>query len=616
MKEPSVMINSSGNKTSAELASLRARVNAYASTVIERVFQSSQLPDISNDLPRFSLDEVVRGKYLGKGFFGVVYEVKGLDGRDGKGNVIRLETKKPWFQRRRNAPQDGAQEEEQQQQHNDDDENKHWSSDSDDDDEVDYVFPLVKKATAHNKQEAARDFMRRYCLRDNGQSRYAVKILRPEILNDPTKLYYQGIMDLATETRLLSNIRHPHIVKLRAIAHGTCHEDYFLILDRLSEVLEDRVKIWRIREQRNSCLLGRIILDRKGRKRHQLWQERIVAAHDLASALGYLHSRRIIHRDLKSDNIGFDIRGDIKIFDFGLARELPTKGQPNPDGAWKMTGATGTPRYMSPEVALNKPYNETSDVYSFSMLFWEVLALKIPFELYSMKGFKERVWQGPHKRPPLDPTWPEAVHLVLTRGWSPDPSERQPMVTVAEILRKEVIRCREDADDEWGLNIYTERRSTHVFDEKDLQDLSHKSLFSILSNSFQAKSPFRIKPSITATSITSPVKARKSDMDALDFTKATAAMSLSPSHVDLSEACTNEVYGSPTKRVATLPIKPPPLLDEDDGCDDFVGLQVEEGVLEKNHPPIPIGSASSIWERLEVERDRQERIRTRLSAMH
>lgn len=47
--------------------------------------------------------------------------------------------------------------------------------------------------------------------------------------------------------------------------------------------------------------------------------ERLLVAHDVGSAIGFLHSNRVIYRDIKPDNIGFDIRGDVKIFDFGVS---------------------------------------------------------------------------------------------------------------------------------------------------------------------------------------------------------------------------------------------------------------------------------------------------------
>ena len=53
----------------------------------------------------------------------------------------------------------------------------------------------------------------------------------------------------------------------------------------------------------------------------------------------------IVYRDLKPDNIGFDVRGDVKIFDFGLAKEFNPANVLD-DGTYKLTGDTGSPRYM------------------------------------------------------------------------------------------------------------------------------------------------------------------------------------------------------------------------------------------------------------------------------
>jgi serine/threonine protein kinase len=73
-------------------------------------------------------------------------------------------------------------------------------------------------------------------------------------------------------------------------------------------------------------------------------------------------------------------RDDIKIFDFGLAKEL-TEGVRNTDGTYNLTEMTGSPRYMAPEVANAKPYNATCDSYSFAILLWEMVSLQVPYEM-------------------------------------------------------------------------------------------------------------------------------------------------------------------------------------------------------------------------------------------
>lgn len=65
----------------------------------------------------------------------------------------------------------------------------------------------------------------------------------------------------------------------------------------------------------------------------------------------------LVYRDLKPENVGFNIRDDIVLFDFGLAREVQEKEKVT-DTTWKLTGETGSLRYMSPEVVQNKPYGK------------------------------------------------------------------------------------------------------------------------------------------------------------------------------------------------------------------------------------------------------------------
>lgn len=115
---------------------------------------------------------------------------------------------------------------------------------------------------------------------------------------------------MAVETRFLSDIEHPNIIKLRAIA-ATDHPytpNYFIVLDRLYDTLEKRIEKWtRIKGRQKGIL--KHFTDPKGSKRVALSEERMIAAFDLAAALAYLHRRKIVYRDLKPENIGFDIVG-------------------------------------------------------------------------------------------------------------------------------------------------------------------------------------------------------------------------------------------------------------------------------------------------------------------
>ena len=109
--------------------------------------------------------------------------------------------------------------------------------------------------------------------------------------------------------------------------------------------------------------------------------------------------------------------GDVKLFDFGLAKEYdPSKADKN--GCYKMTEGTGSIRYMAPEVGLGKPANETVDVYSFGLLLYQILSLEAPFYGLTVKSFPTLVFQK-GARPVPDPKWPHSIITLMQRCWSP-----------------------------------------------------------------------------------------------------------------------------------------------------------------------------------------------------
>jgi serine/threonine protein kinase len=133
------------------------------------------------------------------------------------------------------------------------------------------------------------------------------------------------------------------------------------------------------------------------------------------------------------------------------------------NGTYKLTGQTGSPEYMAPEVANELPYNEKCDVYSMSILFWQMMACKTPFEAYSVTYMKENVYNG-DKRPVIERSWSASTKLLLRRGWTSDVSNRFSMQNLEEILKREITALR--GGDATGLE-HLRRRSTHVYRRHD-----------------------------------------------------------------------------------------------------------------------------------------------------
>jgi serine/threonine protein kinase len=194
-------------------------------------------------------------------------------------------------------------------------------------------------------------------------------------------------------------------------------EEYFFIIDRLYDTLDKRLCKWKKQDDNYKQSPLRFITDNKGKKQARLYADRILAALDLSDALMYLHKHGIVYRDLKTENVGFDIRNDIKLFDFGLAKKLSTtKASDLNDGTYHLTSMTGSPIYMAPEVGLGggRTYNEKCDGYSFAILLWEMLTLKTPFELYTVKKLTSRVCRVKKNVPIFLLSSMSVIRIVMT----------------------------------------------------------------------------------------------------------------------------------------------------------------------------------------------------------
>src|SRR5262249_24776305 len=94
-------------------------------------------------------------------------------------------------------------------------------------------------------------------------------------------------------------------------------------------------------------------------------RRKVEIAHSIARALQHVHSRNLVHRDIKPDNVHISREGRVKLMDFGIVKAQ--------DVSLTRTGyALGTPHYVAPEVVSGQPVTSRTDVYSFGVLLFEV----------------------------------------------------------------------------------------------------------------------------------------------------------------------------------------------------------------------------------------------------
>ncbi len=105
---------------------------------------------------------------------------------------------------------------------------------------------------------------------------------------------------------------------------------------------------------------------------------------EILLALQFLHSKKIIYRDLKPENVLIDYEGHVKLTDFGLAKELKDHIKP------KTNTFCGTYEYLAPEIIEKKTYNESVDYWSLGILLFEMITGTLLYSIQAMFPLKRR----------------------------------------------------------------------------------------------------------------------------------------------------------------------------------------------------------------------------------
>lgn len=220
----------------------------------------------------------------------------------------------------------------------------------------------------------------------------AVKVLKEEFLDNE-----ELVRRFKNESKAISILSHPNIVKVYDVS----------VTDKLQYIVMEYVDGITLKEylkQRGGALT---------------WKETVHFATQVLSALQHAHSKGIIHRDVKPQNIMLLADGSIKMMDFGIARFSRAQSQTVSDKA------IGSVHYISPEQAKGDRTDARTDIYSVGVMLYEMLSGQLPFD--GDGAVSIAIMQISDKAKPLAqvaPNVPEGLRQITEKAMEKDPDKR------------------------------------------------------------------------------------------------------------------------------------------------------------------------------------------------
>ena len=231
-----------------------------------------------------------------------------------------------------------------------------------------------------------------YLARDGTLERWvAVKVMHREMSDQPDQ-----IERFRREARAVAQLSHPNVVAVIDAGEDGGHP--YIVFEYVDgETLKQRIE-----------RVGPLPVD-----------EATAYAIEIGRGLLAAHSRRLVHRDVKPQNVLIDSEGRAKVTDFGIARSLEA------DGLTQTGRVLGTTDYVSPEQAMGRGVDARTDIYSLGVLLYEMLTGEVPFTAETVVGVAMKHVNEP--MPDVQKRRPEvssALAAVVERATAKEPKKR------------------------------------------------------------------------------------------------------------------------------------------------------------------------------------------------
>ena len=244
------------------------------------------------------------------------------------------------------------------------------------------------------------------CTDKSDNSQCVIKQINIQNMNEKDK------QDTLNEAKILEKLDHPNIIKFKEV----------FIANKPTKTLNI------VTEYADG---GDLSLEIKNQRKEYFKENQILNYFtQICLAIKHIHSKHIMHRDLKSQNIFLTKTKLVKLGDFGISKNLNCTWE-------KAKTMIGTPYYLSPEIVNNKQYTIKSDIWSLGVLLYEMMALKMPFDANSLPMLTLKIIKGNYAPPPQ--IYTSDLRNLVSQLLNVDPNKRP---TVDEILKLPIIKNR------------------------------------------------------------------------------------------------------------------------------------------------------------------------------
>lgn len=290
----------------------------------------------------------------------------------------------------------------------------------------------------------------------------AIKILKDEFLGNK-----EFVRRFKNESKAIAVLSHPNIVQVYDVSFGT--KIQYIVMEYIDGIT-----------------LKEYISQRKVIN----WKDAVYFVNQILSALKHAHSKGVIHRDIKPQNIMLLKDGTIKVTDFGIARFSRNETQTMTDRA------IGSVHYISPEQAKGSVIDEKADIYSVGVMLYEMLTGKLPFE--ADNAVSVAIMQMQAKPKPLrevNPEIPLGLEQITLKAMEKNPSSRY---QTSEDMLSDLKKFEENPEISFDFKCFVDDNPTKFAIDSKNQDYGDK-------YSTEEEKKKKAKTGIIATSIATAV---------------------------------------------------------------------------------------------------------------